>query len=118
MRDEENRLALIAQSNQHLEEAGALLRCQHGGRLIEDQQTAIADQQLDQFDPLLGTDRELPDRGVEFEVQVKLVENLLNLLTIFTSRVEVRHLVERQQNVFEDGMRRDQHKMLMDHTYA
>ena len=42
---------------------GGLLRRQHGGRLVEDQDARVAVERLQDLDPLLLAERELPDRA-------------------------------------------------------
>ncbi len=95
MGDEENAFALITEPGQHLEQASALLRRQDRCRFIEDQQTAVANQQLDQLDPLLGADRQFPDRTLQIEVELEFIQNLLDLLLVLTAGVKIGHSFER-----------------------
>ena len=55
--DEDDRLTGRLQRAHHVEQLVDLLRGQHGGRLVEDQQVDLADQGLDDLDPLLYADR-------------------------------------------------------------
>ena len=46
-----------------------LLRRQHAGGLVQDQDVRAAEQRLEDLDPLLHADRQLADRGVEIDLQ-------------------------------------------------
>ena len=118
MGDEKDALALVAQSVQNLEESCAFLGGQNGCRLIQNQQAAVPDQQLDQFDPLLGAYRQLPDRIIQIKVELELVEDLLHLLFILAPGKEQGNAIQCQQDVFKNRVGGDQHEMLMDHADA
>ena len=64
MGDEDDRLALVDQAADDLEELVDLARRQHGGGLVEDQDVGLPEQRLDQLDALLLPDRQLADQRV------------------------------------------------------
>ena len=116
VRDEDDTFPLVAQLFQHREQPVGLLRGQYRSRLIENQQPAVAQQQLDQFDPLLGTDRELPDRCVKVEVEIELVDQGLDLVAIAAALEQVRDIREGNQDILKHRMGRDQHEVLVNHA--
>ena len=61
VRDEDDGLALGGHRAERLEEPLGLLRREHGGRLVEDQNPGVAIERLQDLDALLLADRELPD---------------------------------------------------------
>ena len=61
-----------AESAQHREEAVDLLRRQHGGRLVEDEDAGVAVEHLQDLDPLLLADGEPRDAGVERDGEAAL----------------------------------------------
>ena len=63
VRDEHDRPALGRHRPQRLEQHLGLLRREHGGRLVEDQHRGVACERLEDLDPLLLADRQLPDLG-------------------------------------------------------
>ena len=46
-----------------------LLRRQHAGRLVQDQDMRAAEQRLEDLDPLLHADGQLADRRVEIDLE-------------------------------------------------
>ena len=63
VRDEDDGLALLGHRAERLEERFGLLRSEHGGRLVHDQDARLAVERLQDLDALLLADRELPDRA-------------------------------------------------------
>ena len=61
VRDEDHRAPVGGHRPQRLEQRRRLLRGEHGGRLVEDQDARLAVERLQDLDALLLPDRELPD---------------------------------------------------------
>ena len=61
--DEDDRPALVGHAPQHPEQGLGLLRRQDRGRLVEDEDAGVAGQRLEDLDPLLLADRQLPHPG-------------------------------------------------------
>ena len=61
MRDEDDGLPLLGHRAQSVEKRVGLLRSEHGGRLVHDQNARLAVERLQDLDALLLADRELPD---------------------------------------------------------
>ena len=61
VRDEDDGLALVGHRAQGSEERLGLLWREHRGRLVHDQNPGVAIERLQDLDPLLLADRELPD---------------------------------------------------------
>ena len=61
VRDEDHRPAVVGHLPQRPEQHLGLLRREHRGRLVEDQDAGVAVERLQDLDPLLLAERELPD---------------------------------------------------------
>ena len=79
--DEDDGRALIPQLFQHLEQVIRLLRGQHPGGLVEDQDAGAAIERLEDLDPLLQAHRQILDllvqRHLETIVPGQLAEQFL-----------------------------------------
>ena len=64
VRDVENAFAFACQLTQHAEQCLRLLRRQHRGRFIEDDQRGFLQQHTQDFHALAHTDIKVADRGV------------------------------------------------------
>ena len=73
VRDEDDGAAVGRHRAQRLEERARLLRRQHGGRLVEDQDARVAVERLEDLDALLLADRELPDAGARVDGEAELI---------------------------------------------
>ncbi len=67
--DEDDPLARLLETPHDPEEVVHLLRGQHRGRLVEDDDLRLPEQHLDDLDPLLDPDREILDDGVGIDRQ-------------------------------------------------
>ena len=67
--DIENRAPFGAQLEQRLEQLVGLLRRQHRGRLVEDDELRVLQQRTDDLDALALADREVGDMGMRIERQ-------------------------------------------------
>ena len=77
VRDEDDGFALVAQADKHLEKLVGLLRREHGGRLVEDQDLRAAIERLQDFHALLQADRQLRHDGVERHLEAVVAGELL-----------------------------------------
>ena len=76
VRDEDHGPALVCHHAHRLEERLRLLRRQHGGRLVEDQDLRLAVERLQDLDALLLAERELPDTRVRVDGDVVALAEL------------------------------------------
>ena len=67
--DEDDRLALVDQAAHDAEEVVDLARGEHRGGLVEDEDVGLAEQRLDQLDPLLLADGQVADDGVGVDLE-------------------------------------------------
>jgi hypothetical protein len=117
--DEDDRLALVDQAADHLEELVDLAGGQDGGGLVEDEDLRVPVERLDQLHPLLSAHREIPDRGVRLDRQAVAAAELGD---VAAGTVEVEEgpspdlLAE--DDVLGDRQDRDQLEVLMDHPDA
>ena len=117
VRDEDDRHPLGDEAAEDLEELDGLLRRQHGGRLVEDEDVGAAVQRLEDLDALLLTDRDVPDARARVDVEAELIGELADA-ALGGGRVE-QHAVparlRREHDVLGDGHHRDQHEVLVHH---
>ena len=92
-----------------------LLRGEDRGRLVHDQDPGPAVQQLEDLDPLLLADRELPDLRPGIDPQAELCGQPGDLSVRLAEVHAEARLVESEQDVLGDGLRRDQREVLVDH---
>ena len=93
-----------------------LLRGEDGGRLVHDQDPRAAIEQLEDLDPLLLADRQLPDLGAGVDPQAEPRGQLADLgLRSLRAKPEAR-LGQAEQDVLGHGLRRDEREVLVDHA--
>ena len=78
VRDEDDGLAFVRHRAQRPEERLGLLRREHGGRLVHDQHARVAIERLQDLDPLLLADRELPDLRLRVHGEAVLLAQLVD----------------------------------------
>ena len=111
--DVEDRAAARGEAPQRLEELGDLLRRQHRGRLVHDQELRVQQQRTDDLDPLPLADRERRDRAVGIERQPVLRQHRADaLLELGVGEFRV----EAERDVLEHGQRLEQREVLEDHA--
>ncbi len=117
--DEDDGRALIPQLFQHFEQVIRLLRGQHAGRLVEDQDAGAAIERLEDLDPLLQAHRQIFDllvqRHVETIVPRQLAEQLLGRRQTLA---QVPAVLRAQDDVLQHGKIVHQHEVLVHHAHA
>ena len=115
VRDEDDGAALGRHAPEHLEEGLRLLRREHGGGLVEDEQLGLAGEGLDDLDALLLADRELPDPGAGVHVKPVALAQLGD--PRFRSGPSDAAVLA-EHHVLGDGERLDQAEVLVHHADA
>ena len=113
--DVEDGAAFGLQPIQHHKQLVGLLRGQHRGRLVQDQEFGILHQRPDDFDALALADRQLPD--LAFGIERKAVD-IGHLLQTRGHVLERFLAVEPQRHVFGDGEIVEQREVLEHHADA
>ena len=118
MRDEDDRLAARRQLSHDLEELLCLLRGEHGGGLVEDEDVGVAVERLEDLDALLLADRDVLDAGARVDGQAVAVGDLLHaplrLPHVEDHTVACRLLGE--DDVLGHRHHRDEHEVLVHHA--
>ena len=121
MRDEDDRAALARHHPQRLEQRIGLLRCQHRRRLVEDQHARVAVERLQNLDPLLLAQRQLPDPGARVDRDAIALAQLGNA-PLDPARVDRELLaltaMVTEDHVLGDGEGRDEPEVLVHHADA
>ena len=113
--DVEHRAALAGEALQRHEQVVGLLRRQHRGRLVHDDELRLLQQAADDLDPLALADREVGDDGVRVERQAVFRRDVVDPRR---EPVEPHRAGERQRDVLGDGQRIEQREMLEHHADA
>ncbi len=117
--DQHDRSTLVAQVAEDAEQMVRLLRRQHPGRLVENQDARAPKQRLQDLDPLLDADRELAHRRIEVDVEAVLALEPGDLgAGARRAGRERRAALGAEQQVLQDRERLDQHEVLMHHADA
>ena len=113
--DDDDGLAVVAHVAQHREELVRLLRGEHGGRLVEDQDVRAAVEHLDDLDGLLLRDGHVVDllRGVD----LKAVERA-DLADLLRGGLQIELAGQAEHDVLGRGEHVDQLEVLVDHADA
>ena len=108
-----------AQRLEHAEELVGLLRGQHPGGLVEDQDLGVAVQRLQDLGALLLADRQLADDLVEVHGEPVLVGQARQLAPgVGRARGDQRVLLGAEHDVLEHAERLHQHEVLVHHADA
>ncbi len=120
MADEDDRLAGLDQVLQDAEELLALLRREHAGRFVEDEEVGTAVQDLHDLGSLLQSDREVAHAGVGIKRQAVFTCQRGDLFASLGAIVEpgAGDRFSPEHHVLADGEDRDQHEVLVDHPDA
>lgn len=116
MRDEDDGQAFGLELAQVVEERVHLLRHEHGGRLVEDEDLRAAVEDLEDLHALAVGDSEVLDQGVGAHAEAVRVRDLLDLLAgLGADAVE---LLAAENHVLQDGEVVGQHEVLVHHADA
>ena len=74
--DEDDAVALLGEPAEDGEDLLGLLRRQHGGRLVEDEDPGVAIERLEDLDPLLPADGQLADLDVGVDLEAEPLAEL------------------------------------------
>ena len=119
VRDQDHRGAAVAQRAQDVEQLVGLLRRQHRGRLVEDQDAGAAIQRLQDLDALLLADRQVADQRVRVDAQRVFAAEPLDLGARgprLCSQQRARLGAEHDVLQHREGV--DQHEVLVHHADA
>ena len=117
--DEKDGLALLLEPAHDLHQLVDLLRGQHSGRLVEDQDLVVAVEHLQDLHALLHTHRDVADEGIGVNTQAVLLaqgHDLLAGLGLLQKAHPVR--LHTQNDVVQHAEALHQLEVLVDHTDA
>ena len=118
MADEDDTAAGLRHRPQRPEQLLDLLGSEDRGRLVHDQDPGAAVEHLEDLDPLLLADAQLPDLRPRIDPQTKF-RGKPGDLRLRPSRVEEEpRPIQAEQDVLGDGLRGDEREMLVDHPDA
>ena len=119
VRDEDDRPPVRGHLSQRLEEDARLLRRQHRGRLVEDQDPRVTVERLHDLDPLLLAERELPDPCTWVDAEPVTLAELRDAL-LDRARMDEERAADvsavAEDDVLRDRERRNQAEMLVHHA--
>ena len=120
VRDEDDRHPTRLEVAEDLEQLERLLRRQHRGRLVEDQDVGLAVERLQDLDPLLLADREVGDQRLRVDLELERRRELANpgVGRVLVEQDPGAGRLVREHDVLGHGHHRDQHEVLMDHPDA
>ena len=115
--DKEDALALFRQPAHDLHELFDLLRCEHGGRLVKDEDFVVAVEHFQDLHALLHADGDVLDLCVEIDLQSVAVGKLLHLLagSLLLQKTELR-VLRAEDDVVEHREHIDQLEVLVHHA--
>ena len=118
VRDEDDRPPFGGDLAQRDEERVGLVRREHRGRLVEDEDARLLVERLQDLDPLLLADRELPDAGVRVDADAVALAELAHL-GLDGARVDpevaAHAATVAEHQVLGHGEARDEPELLVDH---
>ena len=115
--DEDDRRAALLQALDDSEQLARLLRRQHGGRLVEDQDVGAAVERLQDLDALLPADADALDLRGRVDREAVLRRDLahaLDRLAVVEQHARLGRL-DLEHDVLGDRHHRDQHEVLVHH---
>ena len=118
MADEDDRFAVGLQAPEDAEQLTGLLRCQHGRRLVEDEDLGPAIERLEDLDALLLPDGDLGDECARLDDQPVLLGQLANVLLGGSLVEEDAGRLLAEHDVLRDGHHGNEHEMLVHHADA
>ena len=117
MGDDDNGLAIVAHTAQHVEKLLGFLRGQHGGGLIQNQYIRAAIEHLDDFHGLLFGNRHFMDLLVGVDIKAIALADLADALGHLADVIAIL-LIQPQHDVFRSGKHVHELKVLMNHADA
>ena len=111
--DDNNGLAVITHLAKHLKQFLCLLRCQHRGRLVQNEDVCAPIKHLHNLHRLFLGNRHIINLLFWIYFKAIFIADLLNL---FGSLLDVQLSLQTQNNIFCCGKNINQFKMLMHHT--
>ena len=115
VRDDDDGLAVVAHAAQDGEELVRLLRGEHGGRLVEDEDVRTAVERLDDLDRLLLGHGHIVDLLVRVEVEAVALADAADARG---RGLEIELFIEAERDVLSGGEDVDQLEVLVDHADA
>ena len=117
--DQNHGAALVAQVAQDPEQVVRLLRGQHAGRLVEDQDAGAAEQRFEDLDALLDAHGQIGDAGIQIDLEAVFPLQRCDLLARAADALgQGQAALGAEQQVLQDRERLDQHEVLVDHADA
>ena len=116
--DEDNAFAFGPKSPEDRQQLGDFARREIGGRLIEDQQTRVAEHRLEDLDPLPASERQVRDKRVRIKAEAIAKALLSHPPGHFAPAQDAASLRPAEHDVLDHRHRVHQHEMLMDHRDA
>ena len=116
--DKNEAIALAAQLGDRLEQALGLLRRQHLGRFVEDQNARAGEELFQDLDLLPIAHRETADREPKVDRKAQPVGQRAHAAAQLRGPDSPRQILEEERDVFPDGERRDQAEVLEHHADA
>ena len=116
--DEDDRRAGLREAADDAEQLLRLERREHGGRLVEDEDVALAVERLEDLDPLAHADGQVLDLRVGVDVEVVVLGELDDALAgglAVEGAEDPRHAFRPQRDRLHDVEDRDELEVLVDH---
>ena len=120
--DEDDRLAGVGERAHDREQLVGLLRGEHRGRLVQDQQVDVAGERLDDLHPLLRADRQVLHQGVRVDRQAVALGGLEDVAAAAAAVQPAERaapgLLGAERDVLRDREDGHQHEVLVHHADA
>ncbi len=118
--DEDDRHALAHEVLENAEELDGLLRRQHGGRLVEDEDVRAAIERLEDLDALLLPDGDALDALVGIDRELERVREILDAPSrgVHVEQHAGGRRLGREHDVLGHRHHRDEHEVLVHHADA
>ena len=116
--DEDDAFPFGPKSSEDRQELGNFARREIGSRLVEDQQTRVAQHGLEDLNPLPASKGEVRDKRVRIEAEAVAKALLSHPPGHFAPAQDAARLGPAQHDVLDHRHRVHQHEMLMDHRDA
>ena len=119
MRNENDRVIILFQMKQFIKKFLRFLRCQHGCRLVQDQDLRTTEKRLQDLNTLFLSYRQIFYFFIRIHIEVKLFAHLLYLFSgIRQVNPDSFYRFHSHDDIFCYSQGRYQHEVLMDHAHA